>query len=226
MMRPSEIWNGKVVAGPNGCHIFTGTLINSGYGQINKVGSKHLAHRLIYTECFGPIPPGLQVNHRCNVRRCVNPLHLYAGTQKDNMRDKFASGYVVTDETRAKLRANQIGKQFSHEHLSRMRAVNVGKKMSDATKAKMRAAKLGKKLSADHKARMRVANLGKKMSESSRAKMRAAKIGKKLSDDHRAKLSAAITGRRFSEETRAKISSAQRATWVRRKNRNYSCGAK
>lgn len=59
----------------------------TGYG-VCKVNQKtYFAHRLAFTLFVGPIPEGLQVNHICDVKRCVNPAHLYAGTQAQNVRD-------------------------------------------------------------------------------------------------------------------------------------------
>jgi hypothetical protein len=110
MRLPSNIWNGKVVAGPNGCHIFTGCIHSNGYGLISKYGLQGYTHRIIYQECWGPIPEGLQVNHRCNIKRCVNPLHLYAGTQKENMRDLKETGYIHSEETRLKISLSKTGK--------------------------------------------------------------------------------------------------------------------
>jgi hypothetical protein len=49
-------------------------------------------HRVSYGFAYGPIPPGKQVLHRCDVRACVRPDHLFLGTQKDNMADMIDKG--------------------------------------------------------------------------------------------------------------------------------------
>jgi hypothetical protein len=51
-------------------------------------GIRMLAHRHIWEECFGLIPPGLCVLHQCDKPTCINPQHLFLGTQTANMRDR------------------------------------------------------------------------------------------------------------------------------------------
>ena len=50
------------------------------------------AHRVAWMLAHGPIPRGMNVLHRCDVPRCVNPDHLFLGTQHDNVRDMIAKG--------------------------------------------------------------------------------------------------------------------------------------
>lgn len=52
---------------------------------------KH-AHRYAYESAFGPIPTGMLILHRCDNPACVNPEHLFVGTQGDNMRDMASKG--------------------------------------------------------------------------------------------------------------------------------------
>lgn len=71
---------------PNsGCWLWTAAVNACGYGILaGKIG---LAHRFSFALHRGPIPIGMNVLHRCDVPCCVNPDHLFVGTQRDNILD-------------------------------------------------------------------------------------------------------------------------------------------
>jgi hypothetical protein len=72
------------------CHIWTSSLTPDGYGRIQIGGRTIRAHRATYTERHGAIPDGLQIDHLCRQKACVNPDHLEAVTSKENTRRHYA----------------------------------------------------------------------------------------------------------------------------------------
>ena len=77
----------KINKVPDGCWLWIHSLNNKGYGWFELNGKTCLAHRVSWIIYRGSIPKGMNVLHKCDVRNCVNPDHLFLGTLKDNMRD-------------------------------------------------------------------------------------------------------------------------------------------
>ncbi len=65
---------------------------NRGYGEFWIEDRMHKAHRVSYKMEYGHIPTGMCVLHTCDNPPCVNPKHLFIGTQKDNIEDAHSKG--------------------------------------------------------------------------------------------------------------------------------------
>lgn len=78
------------------CWMWEGAGHPTGYGRFGISPYKvTFAHRASWELFRGPIPAGMYVCHTCDVRLCVNPLHLFIGTAKDNMQDASKKGRIV-----------------------------------------------------------------------------------------------------------------------------------
>jgi hypothetical protein len=89
----------------SGCWIWMGTLSPQGYGVFSLTKGQHRrAHRFAYTLNIGPIPHGLELDHLCRVRCCVNPDHLEAVTPDENKK----RGYLARQRERERLCWNAI----------------------------------------------------------------------------------------------------------------------
>ena len=79
-----------------GCWIWTAATYKSSggdlYGNFQIDGALDGAHRAAWRLFVGPIPEGMHVLHRCDVSLCVNPAHLFLGTNQDNVDDKMRKG--------------------------------------------------------------------------------------------------------------------------------------
>lgn len=77
----------KYIPEPNtGCWLWTASKLPQGYGQFFAAGRRQLAHRWAYEAAVGPVPEGLELDHLCRTRQCVNPQHLEPVTGRENRR--------------------------------------------------------------------------------------------------------------------------------------------
>lgn len=88
---------------PSGCWSWTGQINRGGYGHIGlrRLQGQH-AHRVIYELTYGPIPDGLHIDHLCRNRACVNPDHLEAVTNHENMLRGISRPAVNARKTQCK----------------------------------------------------------------------------------------------------------------------------
>ena len=87
----------------SGCWLWIKQTSKKGYGQIQEGLRRHIAaHRLSYEMHIGEIPKDMLVCHRCDVRCCVNPQHLFIGTPQDNTDDMHRKNRWVKPWSRRK----------------------------------------------------------------------------------------------------------------------------
>lgn len=103
-----ERFDDKYIPEPtSGCWLWSAMAGGEGYGRIKIGGARHSAHRVSWALHKGAIPSGLHVLHRCDTPACVNPDHLFLGTDADNRADKMRKGRQAR------------GEGISHSKLSR-----------------------------------------------------------------------------------------------------------
>lgn len=114
MFIEKNFW-GMVKKKQNGCWIWIGPRRTDGYGYMRRNGTNQSSHRISYEFHFGEIPIGLLVCHHCDTPLCVNPKHLFLGTNKDNMQDASKKGRMASgDRHHARLFPERLARGRSH----------------------------------------------------------------------------------------------------------------
>lgn len=90
-----------------GCHLWVGGVDHHGYGLFWNGERSIGAHRFAFELVNGPVPEGLHVLHHCDTPACCNPLHLYAGTPADNVRDALERGRFAVGSRAAMARTTE-----------------------------------------------------------------------------------------------------------------------
>lgn len=87
-----KLEHGSVSEPVTGCRLWCLSCNKKGYGRLRWDHKIQQAHRMSWEAHFGPVPEGLHVLHKCDVPACINPDHLWLGTNADNNADKITKG--------------------------------------------------------------------------------------------------------------------------------------
>lgn len=94
------------------CWIWAGSKSPEGYGGIAVDGGVRSTHRVAWELTNGKIPEGMCVLHKCDIPSCINPGHLFLGSNKDNAEDRKAKG------------RNGLMRPYGNKHIEKRGGIN------------------------------------------------------------------------------------------------------
>lgn len=135
---PIEWFFERVVAGPNGCHLWVGRKNDDGYGLLRvseKPERSRVAHAWLYEELRGEIPAGTELDHKCTTRNCVNLDHLEPVPHEENCRRGRVAklNFEIAAEIRSRHAAGESQASLAREFGVKPPAINkivLGKRWS------------------------------------------------------------------------------------------------
>jgi hypothetical protein len=123
-----EIMDASIPEPNTGCWIWLRALDRHGYGNVYWRGRHTKAHRAAYEAIVGPIPTGMNLCHRCDNPICINPQHMFIGTQQDNLADMTAKDrrfLKLTDEQVARILSTRGKRRYDRRGLASELGVSV-----------------------------------------------------------------------------------------------------
>lgn len=111
----------KISPEPNsGCWLWTGAVNPAGYAKIHVKSGTAYAHRILYGQKFGPVPYGLELDHLCRVRCCVNPDHLEPVTHRENVHRGVGPAVQKMQQTRC-IHGHELSFKYDKKYLRNFR---------------------------------------------------------------------------------------------------------
>jgi hypothetical protein len=106
----------QAVVGLDNCWLWTGHRTVYGYGMVHYQGKQQYVHRLSYELFNGEFPKNMNICHKCDVKLCLNPDHLFIGTQKDNIHDMIRKERNSRGERHVGAVLTEAAVHFIREH--------------------------------------------------------------------------------------------------------------
>lgn len=131
---PETIHSNCTVEANTGCWLWLGSLNKWGYGKLSIQRKHWISHRASYTIFNGEIPDGMQVLHKCDVRSCVNPEHLFLGTHKENMKDMVKKGRAAAGDRNTSIKNPHLqvrGSKSAQAKLNEQQVLEIKKLLAE-----------------------------------------------------------------------------------------------